>query len=488
MHPKPTRIAIFASVSSPRQASIEKDSLPGQLRDGRAWADSIAAHVVATFQVPGHTRRDIFFQDAERDIPAYRALRHACEKRSFDVLWCRERSRLGRTDALIAQVEALVANAGAEVYSAAIPHQIGHGSDAGAIYLSAIERATAQTENITRVRHHERGMKARVRRGLPASQWAYGYAAIRDDTGRTIGGEFTPQIAAVRLATGLYLQGDGYDNIAAALDASPWTPKSAPRWRFATIRKMLLNDFYAGYVTYGEARNDHPSDKYPALWDPDTHQAIVQERARRCRGGKPPASAISGVAICARCGWKMVARRHRGRLYYSCAKHNCQRRWGPCHCNWTDSAGIFSAIETTIQALALPGAIETALITAGPDRTALQSELGAAQGVLQAVETKRQRLALALADGKMTADIYRTTDDQLIEELERAAAHLIQTQTRLASLPSIEERRAALETLIIHPDWLRTGPIQQTRAALLQSGLRVLVENGQIVETIISLE
>lgn len=126
--------------------------------------------MVVTFEVPGHSRKHIFFQDAEREIPAYAQLRQACEQGAFDVLWCRARDRLGRTDALIAQVEALVTNAGAEVYSAALPHQLGQSNEASAIYLSAIERAAAQTENVTRNRRREMGMKARVRRGLPASR------------------------------------------------------------------------------------------------------------------------------------------------------------------------------------------------------------------------------------------------------------------------------------------------------------------------------
>jgi hypothetical protein len=57
----PLRIAIFASVSSPQQATVDKDSLPSHLRDGRLWADSVAGDMVVTFEVPGHSRKYIFF-------------------------------------------------------------------------------------------------------------------------------------------------------------------------------------------------------------------------------------------------------------------------------------------------------------------------------------------------------------------------------------------------------------------------------------------
>ena len=157
--------SLFASVSTPQQATTDKDSLPSQIRDGHAWAESNDGQVITTYRVPGHSRKYIFFQDAERDIPAYRQLREDCERQAFDVLWCRARDRLGRTDALIAQVEAVVANAGAEVYSATMPHQIGSASEASAIFLSSIERASAQVENVVKTRRHRIGMNAAHRPG-----------------------------------------------------------------------------------------------------------------------------------------------------------------------------------------------------------------------------------------------------------------------------------------------------------------------------------
>ena len=225
----PTRLAIFASVSTPAQAAVEKDSLPSQLRDGHTFAASIGATVVATYQVPGHTRKYIFYTDAETDIPAYAQLRADCAAHTFDVLWCRARDRLGRTDALIAQIEAIVTAAGAEVYSALLPHPLGQPSEASTLYLSAVERAQAQVENIQRTRRRDIGIRARVRRGLPHCRWPYGYRPIKDPDGHTIAGEFVPgEIEAVRLATGLFLAGLGIHTIARRLNATPYHPRRSP--------------------------------------------------------------------------------------------------------------------------------------------------------------------------------------------------------------------------------------------------------------------
>jgi hypothetical protein len=67
------RIAIWAAVSTPEQTTVDKDSLPGQVRDGRAWADGMG-DVVAVYEVPGHSRQYIHFHEAAEDIPAYAQL------------------------------------------------------------------------------------------------------------------------------------------------------------------------------------------------------------------------------------------------------------------------------------------------------------------------------------------------------------------------------------------------------------------------------
>jgi hypothetical protein len=62
---------------------------------------------------------------------------------------------------------------------AALPHQLGQSTETSAIYLSAIERAAAQSENVTKTRRHRMGITARVRRGLHSGIWPYGYRAVR---------------------------------------------------------------------------------------------------------------------------------------------------------------------------------------------------------------------------------------------------------------------------------------------------------------------
>ena len=134
------RVALWAAVSTPRQAKSDKDSIQSQIRDGRAWAESRGAEVTTIYRVPGHSRRYIFLPEAARDMPAYHDLMRDCEDGPpWDVLWIRGRDRLGRMDALIAQVEAVVLQTGAKIYSDATGVMSGDDAAEGALYVSAFE-------------------------------------------------------------------------------------------------------------------------------------------------------------------------------------------------------------------------------------------------------------------------------------------------------------------------------------------------------------
>lgn len=115
--------------------------------------------------MPGHTREYIHYLEAARDVPAYAELERLIRERAFDVLICRGRDRLGRTDALIATAEAIIASGGAQVLSMAMPHPITDKADRGQLYVAAIERAGAQVELIELRRRHQSGMRGRTLRG-----------------------------------------------------------------------------------------------------------------------------------------------------------------------------------------------------------------------------------------------------------------------------------------------------------------------------------
>ena len=488
-----TRVAVWAAVSS--RAQVEnKDSLASQLRDGRLWADQVEGQVTHTFEIPGHSRQYIFFHDAAAVIPAYDELRQACEGREFDVLWCRSRDRLGRTDALIAQVEALVANAGAAVYSALMPSPIEDTSTASSIYMSAIERAQSEVETIQRVRRVRIGHKARVRSGLPhGGPLPYGYTAHRDEKGRVTRLVIDEQTAgAIHLITERYIDGWGMRRIVQALNASPYRAPASDTWTRRTVSRLLQNSTYAGFAHYGEL--EVKSDKIEPYWDAPTYRAILREQASRRHGGSEIATALSGICFCTRCGRQMGHHASGYHAYYGCAKHiekSFTRE--ACHPNNTRVATIAQKLDAFLSpALAGDVDVDALLEQATPDLSRLQQERERLRTEMESTRGKRKRLALALAEGTMEAGPYRQADDQLVEDLDRTLAGIHTIDQRLLTQPTAGERREAIEELRHYwqegdTDWLlREDCKHEIQALLRRLGIRIYCEENAVTAILLS--
>jgi len=481
----PPRIAIWAAVSSKPQAAEDKASLRDQERAGREYAERVGGRVVAVYTVPGHTR-DIWRWDAaERAMPAYRRLREDAENDGFDTLWALDADRLGRDPALSRQVASLVIKSGKSLWVELGGYLIDDESTATE-YLFGIQAVRAREDQKRRVYHHNFGMKARIERGLPANNWPHGYEAVRDDAGKMIGGRFVPgEIEAVEMATELYLSGYGYTRIAIALSDSPWRTRGGGRWPYQSVRKMLHSDVYAGFVTYGDYRNVEPSDRFPALWSPETLRDLRQEQARRTSGGSPPASAVSGIVFCRRCRRPMVS------MMYTCVKHpyrvfRCnthvtKRVTGvSCHCNHVKESVILEILEAAIAAeLASDDAIDEMLALVTPGRDAFERRAQDAERRIAEIEAKQDRLTRLSVSGALDEASVRRVRRELDQERDAVRASLNEARTALTLVPDQEEMRARLAAVAEHA--LHVLPMGKARALLRRAGVRVWVEDRRVV-------
>jgi len=482
---QPLRLAIWAAVSSKPQAAGDKTSLADQEAAGRKLAAALHAHVVRVYTIPGHTRDLIFWSDAEAAMPAYRQLREDIEAHAFDVLFALDPDRLGRDPALSNQVISLVEKSGAEVYLASAPHPIGQATISHR-YIYAIQTVRAQEDQRSRVEHHRHGITARVRRGLVAARWPIGYRQLRDPlTGQTTGASLDPdQAPAVQLATRLFIAGEPYSRIRTALNTSPYHPPHSPTWSYSTIRKILHNDTYAGYPYWGHTAATETSPHYPALWDPDTHAAVIRERQRRNRHRyhKSAGSPLAGVVFCTRCGHAMSRYNRHGKTYtLRCSTHNHKSQTGiACHYNEIKESTVIAAITGYLATLADPAALARALATT--DNTAsLRTDLVHVDRRLNDLSARRERLALALAAGQMDPQIYRSADDTLLADVETLQEQHHHLQILLAAAPDLAARRTALQAIIpIFPDLIHRSPPAQVRTLLQNAGLRIECEAGAI--------
>ena len=479
-----TRVAIWAAVSSKPQAAEDKTSLSDQENLGCQYAERIGGEVVKIYKVPGHTRDVTFWDEAANAMPAYRELREDAEAGAFDDLWVLDPDRLGRDPALSHQVASLVQKSGQRLWVEDGQYYVSEESSAGG-YMFAFQSQRGGEMQKKRVARHDSGMRGRVKRGLPPNNWPHGYRGIRDETGKTVGGEFVPgEIEAVRFVTDLFLQGKGYFSIIRELDASPWRPRYSDHWAFTTVRGMLVNEIYAGFVSYGEVHNPEPSDKFPTLWDSETYKAILREHQQRSRGGSAPASPVSGCVICARCGRSMSSLLRRGKRYFRCTQHAAYGHIRPCHHNLIRESVIIEFLEFAIsKELQRPGGVEAALEHIGPGRATIEQEIVSIRTHIETIEEKQYRLAILAEDGAIDIEAARRRTSELAEQLAAADRLLRQSQEKLTVLPDPTEMRQRFEQIAELVD-LRSKPLEVVRNLLLRAGVKVYVENREIVRIV----
>lgn len=484
-------MGIWSAVSSKAQAADDRVSLGEQQASGQAFAEAIGADVVARYTVPGHSRDIVFWTDAEAEMDAYRHLREDVAAGRFDVLWALDPDRLGRDPALAQQVISLVEKSGAEVYLASSPHTIGQ-KTAGHRYLSAIQSVRAGEDQALRTHRHRSGMRGRVlKRQLHPSNWPRGYRAIRNGSGQVVGAEFDDEIGVVALASKLFLDGLSYEQIRERLDESAYEPSGGGLWNRNSVRQMLLNDTYAGLLSWGAVRVDTPSPHFPALWDGPTFAAMVRERRRRRahshggyvrKGGGP----YTGVAFCRRCGYAMTRQRStRGHTYLRCNKHARRRMLGDgCHWNHMPEWKVTEAIAEYLVVYSTAERVDEALaelVDSQEEATARRDLAGAEKRVVELVR-RRERLAHALASGDLDGGMYRTTDDALLGRLAGEEERIAELERYLAALPDLEERRRILEGLAGEFAVLvEKGEPAQVARALQEAGIRVEAEEGEVV-------
>lgn len=481
MPDRPLRVALWCAVSSRPQAADEKTSLDDQRSAGEQFAAAVGGSVVVTYTVPGHSRDYVLWSDAESAIPAYKKLRVDCGHKAFDVLHAVDTDRLGRTAALIHQVIGLVEASGAEVYLASSPHTVGQ-STVAQRYVSAIQAVRAEEEQSIRVARHERGMRGRVRRGLQPGQWPYGYRVIRDASGHSIGAELVPEEAAcVRYMTQRFLEGISYRQIARELNEAGYPTGGAAEWYGNRVWMALTNDTYAGYPTWRNAQPEEPSRHYPALWDTDTHAAVLHERAARGYRASH-SSPLLDVAFCARCGGRMT--RHVVKLprktyiYLRCGQHSDH---GTCHGNHVLDEDARRAVEQFLaSALSDNEQMERLIQAQAGPRADLEAELAALDVRQGEVGAQRQRLALALAAGGMDVQMYRQADDVLLDELDGVNAARQSIEVRLGAHLGPEQWCKAINDVLAALPRMWELPPRRVAAMLQAIGLYVWCEDGEV--------
>lgn len=270
----------------------------------------------------------------------------------------------------------------------------------------------------------QRGKRAAMGKGRPASPVPYGYRVHYDEaSGKTAGWRIVPEEAkVVRDIIRRVTRAEPVTHVAAALNergiAAPW----GGRWDRSTVRRVAGNCAYAGLVRladggYAERQPQKDGAAWPAIVTRAQWEAAVAVLSSRATGARPGAARhlLAGIARC-QCGGWLQAHKQAG---YSCRDGDMYILRG-----WLDEF----VTEAVCARLARDDARDLFAVDDEPRRAALRSELKELTGRRSGF---RKRAAL----GKISEDALQEIEDALNPEIASREAEL----GRVTHVPAVAE-------------------------------------------------
>lgn len=490
---RPVRAAIYARVSTPQQATEDKDSLPSQVRDLKAVAEGNGWEI-RVFEEPGVSGELV---DGR---PALMRLLAEVEAGRVDVVMVRALDRLSRDYVANARVLAALRKGNVKLWAGGALQDM---ADVQGELITHILGVIGAGDKRALVQRMQRGRRAAVAKGkLSVGRPPYGYRY--DKANRTL--EILPEQAeVVRLIFRLYTEErlgalqivrrlvalgvpvpcDGRKGKPKVRREGPevnakgkvkdgwfvrrlwgkefwckrgWRPSG--EWRISTIIDILRNPVYKGCFNTYRAKGSRAGEftiPVPAIVDDGTWDKTQKQIAtnRRARGVKSPRLEylLLGRIWCkgksAQCGrkWRCKTRGRYG--YYNCTcKDNEKRVYDPCDTK-NVRADAFDALvwarvcDALRHSTLLTDALKERQAAAMVDSAALEGDLRRVQAALAGKAKERERVISMARRGIITEG----EADREFAEIERERADL-QQETQLLRRrildTSFENERATL--------------------------------------------
>ena len=330
------------------------------------------------------------------------------------------------------------------------------------------------------------GLHAKMQRGERACAFApYGYADDPERRGRLV--VDGPAASNVRRIFAMKLDGMSPQAIADELNrlgepcpgaykrergvrlAMPFAGADGPRWRPATVARILSNEVYAGTMVQGRTytpsfRSRKTLPRAPEEWfrKEGAHEAIVSlhefelvqdlmARDTRTAPGSRVVALFSGIAYCADCGQQMLIRTGRnGNRYLTCSTNKRDAR--RCSSHLFNEARLRAIVAEAAQAL-VDVSIDTSRFVASHrdelvrERTAdVDRRIDDARRRQERALHFRHGLVDDLEAGVITKEeygLFASAYASRIEEARSAVLELEAERERVADL--VTEAEAALE-------------------------------------------
>ena len=443
------RAVIVAAVSTTAQAAEDRASLPQQIISCEECCARNGWDIVASVQIPGHSRNYAYLDEIAADCPPYADLLRIVRSGAVNLIVTAYYSRLWRTQELQSALMAVCRQHDVQVYSVAEGGALrppGSGPvDSTSKFVASVHGYTAEHENEVRRERHASGMRKRIADGLHAtnSGVAYGY--------RPVAGRRQPVVVEEREARWVRwiyerrAEGWGYMRIMGSLnDMGVPAPRGRGAWQYTTLHRMLQNDFYAGTVRFGDVSN--PAGRHEAIIDGDLWRRVAAMNGRRAISRSGAVFPLSGLCRCGHCGWAMAYNRNGSARYLRCTQYS-HTGGRVCVSNSQVAHPVEAAVMTLVRGLVADPA------TYWQQRQAQRHEdtareLAAVESEIESQRTRYQRLLDALEGGYIDlptfgarAAFLDTAKLEARRDELRAAAHTTTTLAeRLLSLRDVATR------------------------------------------------
>jgi DNA invertase Pin-like site-specific DNA recombinase len=312
------RFAILAGVSTDAQATPEKLSIPDQLtRCRERIAQSAGFETAGPYIMDGYSRTGYdSLEVAMQEIPPLAQAIHAAAADQYDVLIMDNFDRLGdlgfivktRFKKLRKQLYSI--RQSGKLTDPAHYDPYASESDDVAMYVEGI----IQSYRINKIRRGWNiGVPERARKGLHPLSIPFGYRSAGKDQPTQ---QVEEEVRLIREMVDSYLAGHTLQSIVDAANASGPKPPRGKLWTRTVVKRIILNQFYAGtttfgkYKTYNGKRLPVPQSEWVSgqgqhtpIHDQETYLAILSESERRAGlRARVQNYALTGLLTCAVCG------------------------------------------------------------------------------------------------------------------------------------------------------------------------------------------
>jgi site-specific DNA recombinase len=427
------------------------DSIPDQLKDGRAMAEAEGLEVIGGFQDEGFSG-----YSGNRGPGLKAAIEAAVESAQAGretVLIVQHSDRISRgagfaPDAPLHLVEYLVDLNRRGVGLRSV--QDDYYRDSALAALMASVSGMRNTEDSRRKSQAVRaGMKRRAERGMFSGPRPYGYKYAKDGSGLVI----EPREAAlVKRIFSEYATGRSLTEIARGLHEDAVPVARGKKWRQSTVSGILSNPVYIGKVTYKGKPLDgvHKPLIEAGLWKKVAD--LLAARSGRNRGAPPKGRHLfrGGLLRCSNCGEAMVPRTNGGYEMYYC---NGRGKLGREHCEMPHlrRADIDTAVLSYFEKVGLDVEATREALRESHDRklAEVRTALRDAEREAQKARETFSRIRADYKRGDLPAKEWREEwQPELTEERQAAEAVVARLREQEADVASWSDLKdAGAETL-----------------------------------------